>query len=73
MTLPSEAQVKMTLLSHGSIGVLRSKVDTNDGVVTLAGQSPQGRRKGFGPKLGDDVYGVKSVVSNMTIGEPKNN
>ncbi len=65
------AQVKMTLLSHRSTGVLRTKVETNDGVVTLAGQARNAAEKDLATKVVEDVHGVKSVVNNMTIEEPK--
>jgi osmotically-inducible protein OsmY len=67
------AQVKATLLSHRSTGVLRTKVQTNDGVVTLSGQARNAAEKDLVTKLVEDVHGVKSVVNNMTIEEPKNN
>jgi osmotically-inducible protein OsmY len=62
------AQVKMTLLSHRSTGVLRTKVETNDGVVTLGGKARNSAEKDLVTKLVSDVHGVKSVVNNMTIG-----
>jgi len=65
------AQVKMTLLSHRSTGVLRTKVTTTDGVVTLAGQARNAAEKDLATKVVEDVHGVKSVVNNMTIEEPK--
>ena len=65
------AQVKMTLLSHRSTGVLRTKVETTDGVVTLAGQARNAAEKDLATKLVADVHGVQSVVNNMTIEEPK--
>jgi hyperosmotically inducible periplasmic protein len=67
------AQVKMTLLLHRSTGVLRTKVETNDGVVTLGGKARNAAEKDLATKLVTDVNGVKSVVNNMTIEEPKNN
>jgi hyperosmotically inducible protein len=65
------AQVKATLLSHRSTGVLRTKVDTTDGVVTLAGQARNAAEKALVTKLVEDINGVKSVVNNMTIEDPK--
>ncbi|MGA2604144.1 MAG: BON domain-containing protein [Verrucomicrobiia bacterium] len=65
------AQVKMTLLSHRSTGVLRTKVETTDGVVTLAGQARNAAEKDLATKVVEDVHGVKSVVNNMTIEEAK--
>jgi osmotically-inducible protein OsmY len=67
------AQVKMTLLSHRSTGVLRTKVETNDGVVTLGGQARNAAEKDLVTKLVGDVHGVKSVVNKMTIEEVKGN
>ena len=61
------AQVKATLLSHRSTGVLRTKVATKDGVVTLMGQARNAAEKDLVTKLVGDVNGVKSVVNNMTI------
>ena len=63
------AQVKATLLSHRSTGVLRTKVETNDGVVTLGGQARNAAEKDLVTKLVTDINGVKSVVNNMTIEE----
>jgi osmotically-inducible protein OsmY len=64
------AQVKATLLSHRSTGVLRTKVETTDGVVTLGGQARNAAEKDLVTKLVGDVHGVKSLVNNMTIEEP---
>jgi hyperosmotically inducible protein len=61
------AQVKATLLSHRSTGVLRTKVETNNGVVTLGGQARNSAEKDLVTKLVTDINGVKSVVNNMTI------
>jgi hyperosmotically inducible protein len=61
------AQVKASLLSHRSTGVLRTKVETNDGVVTLGGQARNAAEKDLVTKLVEDINGVKSVVNNMTI------
>jgi hyperosmotically inducible protein len=65
------AQVKMTLLSHRSTGVLRTKVETNEGVVTLGGKARNAAEKDLVTKLVTDIHGVKSVVNNMAIEEPK--
>jgi hyperosmotically inducible protein len=63
------AQVKATLLSHRSTGVLRTKVHVSDGVVTLSGQARNAAEKDLVSKLVTDINGVKSVVNNMTIEE----
>jgi hyperosmotically inducible protein len=65
------AQVKATLFSNRSTGVLRTKAETNDGVVTLGGQARNAAEKDLATKLVEDVHGVKSVVNNMTIEEAK--
>jgi osmotically-inducible protein OsmY len=65
------AQVKTTLLTHRSTGVLRTKVETKDGVVTLGGKARNAAEKSLVTKLVEDVHGVKSVVNKMTIEEPK--
>ena len=61
------AQVKASLLSHRATGVLRTKVETTDGVVTLSGQARNAAEKALVTKLVEDINGVKSVVNNMTI------
>ena len=65
------AQAKATLLSHRSTGVLRTKVTTTDGVVTVSGQARNAAEKDLVTKLAEDINGVKSVVNNMTIEEAK--
>lgn len=60
------AQVKATLLAHRSTGVLRTKVETTDGVVTLSGPARNSAEKALVTKLATDINGVKSVVNNMT-------
>jgi osmotically-inducible protein OsmY len=69
------AQVKAALLSHRSTGVLRTKVETTNGVVTLGGQARNDAEKDLVTKLVTDINGVKSVVNNMTVepAAPKNN
>jgi hyperosmotically inducible protein len=69
------AQVKATLLSHRSTGVLRTKVETTNGVVTLGGQARNDAEKDLVTKLVTDINGVKSVVNNMTVAAaaPSNN
>jgi len=61
------AQVKATLLSHRATGAIRTKVATQDGVVTLTGQARNAAEKSLVSKLVADINGVKSVVNNMTI------
>jgi len=69
------ALVKMTLLYHRSTSTLRTKVETNAGVVTLGGKAKNAAEKDLVTKFVRDVSGVKTVVNNMTIegAEPKTN
>ena len=64
------AQVKATLLAHRSTGVLRTKVETNDGVVTVSGTAKNEAEKSLVTKLTTDINGVTSVINNMTITVP---
>jgi osmotically-inducible protein OsmY len=61
------AQVKMALLFHRSTSAGNTKVETNEGVVTLSGKARNAAEKDLAGKLVTDIYGVKSVVNNMTI------
>jgi osmotically-inducible protein OsmY len=61
------AQVKGSLLSHRSTSMLKTKVTTNDGVVTVSGQAKNEAEKALVTKLVTDINGVQSVVNNMSI------
>jgi osmotically-inducible protein OsmY len=61
------AEVKMTLLYHRSTSALNTKVETNDGVVTLRGNAKNASEKELATKFVSDVHGVKSVKNHMTI------
>lgn len=63
--------VKMTLLYHRSTSALHTEVETDKGVVTLEGMAISAAVKDLASKYAKDISGVKSVVNNMTIGEPK--
>jgi hyperosmotically inducible protein len=63
------AEVKMTLLFHRSTSAGNTRVETNAGVVTLSGKARNAAEKDLAAKLVTDLYGVKSVVNNMTIDE----
>ena len=65
------AQVKMTLLFHRSTSAVNTKVETNNGVVTLYGKASNKAEKDLATKLVSDVKGVASVKNQMTIGESK--
>ena len=60
------AQVKMTLLTHRSTSMLKTKVETKDGVVTLSGLAKNGAEKDLVTQLVNDIHGVNSVVNHMT-------
>jgi osmotically-inducible protein OsmY len=61
------AQVKMTLLYHRSTSALRTKVETNEGVVTLYGKATNTIEKELVTKLVNDIKGVRSINNQMTI------
>jgi osmotically-inducible protein OsmY len=60
------AQVKITLLFHRSTSALSTKVETNDGVVTINGKASNAAEKDLVNKLVNDINGVKSVNNRMT-------
>ena len=61
------ALVKMTLLYHRSTSALNTRVETNDGAVTLSGKAKNAAEKDLVTKFVRDVHGVKSVNNQMTI------
>jgi osmotically-inducible protein OsmY len=61
------ALVKATLLYHRSTSALNTKVETNEGVVTLSGKARNASEKDLAAKFVRDVHGVKNVVNSMTI------
>ena len=65
------AQVKMALLFHRSTSAINTKVETNNGVVTLSGKARNAAEKDLVTKLVEDVKGVKSVKNQMTVVESK--
>jgi osmotically-inducible protein OsmY len=65
------AQVKASLLAHRSTGVLRTKVETINGKVTLGGQARNAAEKTLVTKLVEDINGVRSVINNMIIATDK--
>ena len=60
------AQVKMALLTHRATSVLKTKVETQDGVVTLSGKASNDAEKDLAAKLVSDIHGVNRVVNHMT-------
>lgn len=65
------ALVKMTLMYHRSTSAIQTKVETNDGVVTLSGKAGSAAEKDLAGKLVNDVKGVKIVKNQMTVEESK--
>jgi osmotically-inducible protein OsmY len=63
------AQVKLALFTRRSTSALGTKVDTDDGVVTLTGKAKNAAEKDLVTKIVSDIKGVKSVKNNMTVGK----
>ena len=61
----------MTLLYHRSTSALNTKVETNNGIVTLYGKASNAAELNLATKLVNDVNGVKGVKNRMTIEESK--
>jgi osmotically-inducible protein OsmY len=62
------AQIKIALLFHRSTNVLKLKVTTNNGMVTVSGIAKNGAEKDLVTKLVQNIDGVKSLNNEMTIG-----
>jgi osmotically-inducible protein OsmY len=60
-------QVKMMLLYHRSTSGLKTKVETQDGVVTLTGEAKSAAEANLATKLAADVNGVKEVKNQMSV------
>ena len=65
------AQVKLSLLLHRSTRVLKTHVETENGVVTLTGTAKNTAEKDLVGKLVEDVNGVTKVDNRMTVAESK--
>lgn len=61
------SQVKFALLHHKSTSALKTKVTTNDGVVSITGEAASDAEKSLVTKLAQDVRGTKSVGNAMTV------
>lgn len=61
------SQVKFALLHHKSTSALKTKVTTNDGVVSISGEAGSDAEKSLVTKLAQDVRGAKSVGNTMTV------
>jgi hyperosmotically inducible periplasmic protein len=61
------AQVKLSLLYHRSTSAINTKVETNNGDVTLYGKAGSAAEKNLVTKFASDVTGVNSVNNRMVI------
>jgi osmotically-inducible protein OsmY len=61
------SQVKLALLFHRSTSVIKTRVETKDGNVTLTGVAKNGAEKDLAGKLVRDINGVKEVKNEMTV------
>ena len=60
-------QVKYALLSHKGTSALKTKLETNDGVIVVTGVARSDAEKALVTKLAQDVRGVRSVKNEMTV------
>jgi len=61
------AQVKMTLLYHRSTSGLKTRIETEKGVVSLHGKAKDAAEKELAGKLAGDVNGVTGINNRMTV------
>lgn len=65
------AQVKTALLTHRSTSAVSTKVETQDGKVTLTGVAKNAAEISLVSKIVSDIQGVSSVKNDMTIEAPE--
>ena len=65
------AQVNMALFFHRSTSFLHTTVITTRGVVTVGGKARNAAEIDLVSKLITDIKGVKSVINQMTIEQPR--
>ena len=61
------AQVKLSLLYHRSTSAINTKVETNNGDVTLYGKAGSAAEMNLATKIASDVNGVNSVNNRMIL------
>ena len=61
------AQIKLSLLYHRSTSAMNTKVETNNGDVTLYGKAGSAAEKNLATKFASDVNGVNSVYNRMIV------
>jgi hyperosmotically inducible protein len=62
-------QLKYALLSHNATSALKTKVATENGVVTITGEAGSETEKALVTALAQNIRGVKSVENKMTVRE----
>ncbi len=60
-------QVKVALMRHKSTSALKTKVETNEGVIVITGEAASDAERSLVTKLAQDVRGVRSVDNRMTV------
>lgn len=65
------AQVKMALLSHHFSSIIYTKVQTNNGVVTIFGKAASLPEKEEITRIASAIKGVKNVDNRMTVDRSK--
>lgn len=63
------AQIKGSLLTHGSTSALHTGIKTHEGAVTVSGIASNDAEKNLVTKLIRDINGVVSVTNNMSISQ----
>ncbi|MDX2112062.1 MAG: BON domain-containing protein [Verrucomicrobiota bacterium] len=61
------SQVRYALLSHSSTSMLKTKVTSNNGIVSISGVAKSDTEKALVTKLASNVRGVQSVTNDMTV------
>jgi hyperosmotically inducible periplasmic protein len=62
-------QVKFELASHGSTSAMKTKVETQNGVVTIHGVASNEAEKTLVTKLAESIRGVTSVDNRMRVAD----
>ena len=63
------AQVKLALLLHRSTDVIKTKVETKNGIVTVKGVAKNSAEKDLVGRLVGDIKGVKGLKNGMTVSQ----
>jgi hypothetical protein len=63
------SKVKMELLKNKETSAIKTKVKTENGVVTLTGKAKNGAEKELVTKIASGVKGVKKINNNMVVQE----